>query len=109
MELVDLVGPLWRRRLLALVGVVLCFALVAKTMTKPPGPSGGVAHTRVLFELPKSQLVFPFQEGEDSMIWRSHLLADLMISKESTESIAYAAGVPADELRIQQMTLYDSM
>src|SRR3954447_15717494 len=109
MELVDLIRALWRRRLLAIVGVLASLALAAKAVTKPPGPASGFAHTRVMLELPKSQLVVPFQEGEDSMLWRSHLIADLMTTTETTKAIAQAAHVPADQLRIQQLTLYDSI
>ena len=108
MELVDLARALWRRRLLVAVGVLAALALAVKALTKPPPGSSGMAWTRVMIDTPKSQLASAEQAGMDSLIWRAHLLADLMTTQESTGAIARSAEIAAENLRVQEPQLYDS-
>jgi hypothetical protein len=108
MELVDLARALWRRRVLVAIGVLAALALAGKSLTKPRPPSSGLAWTRVIIDTPKSQLVTPDPDGMDTLIWRAHLLADLLTSQESGDAIARAAGVPPKDLRVQEPLLYAS-
>ena len=108
MELVDLARALWRRRILVAIGLLATLALAGKALTKPRPPASAMAWTRVIIDTPKSQLVTPAPDGMDTLIWRAHLLADLMTSQESTDAIARAAGFDPKDVRVQEPLLYTS-
>jgi uncharacterized protein involved in exopolysaccharide biosynthesis len=109
MELVDLARALWRRRLLVLIGVLASLALAGKALTKPRPPASGLAWTRVMIDTPKSQLITPAPDGMDTLIWRAHLLADLMTTQENTDAVARAAGLDPKDVRVQEPLLYTSI
>jgi hypothetical protein len=109
MELIDLARVLWRRRLLVAIGLLASLALAGKALTKPRPPATGLAWTRVIIDTPKSQLITPDPDGMDTLIWRAHLLADLMTSQENTNAIARAAGLDPKDVRVQEPLLYNSI
>lgn len=98
MDILRILGVLWRRRLLvgigALAAVVLCVLPVGRS-----APSGQ-ALSRVLVDTPTSLLADVGARGSSTAAMRASLLADLMASDQAKAAIARGARLPAGELVI---------
>lgn len=99
MEVLGLLGLLWHRRRLMLVGLLVAIAAaVAVGGTKPA--SSGFARAQVLIDTPKSQLVDSAPAGADTLAWRAKLLAHLATAEPEKRQLAAAVGIRPDELAV---------
>lgn len=101
MELVSILRPLWERRRLVALGVLVAIAagLLASKQASPATVSWD-ASGRVLVDTPDSQLVRPAPKAGETVAMRASLLADLAASDKVTAIIAREAGIPVDQLAV---------
>lgn len=99
MELAIIFRTLWRRRWLALAGVLAVGLAFAFLMAKPR-PQSGLAWTRIVLDTEKSEVIHPDPHGADSLLWRGHLIADLLTTAKNEAAIARRAGIPLSTLDV---------
>jgi len=101
-ELIAILRACWRRKFLILLGIVLA-GYVGFKSAKPP-VYVGVAQNRLILETARSESEEE-DRADDSLTWRTPLFASLVASEPMSSQVARAAGIPADQLRIDLQKL----
>jgi hypothetical protein len=104
MELLLVIRTLWRRRLLVMVGLVLCSALVVVRGPVPRNASQ-VAWARVMLDTTPTQMVAAAPEEAGALPWRARMLTQLMTGKDAAERLAKQAGISPQEVLVTQPQL----
>jgi hypothetical protein len=94
---------LWRRRILAAVGVVVAVGVgfsAGKTV-----PAHGIASTRVLIDTPQSALAVNSAQGMDTLYWRATLLAMLLGSGSGRQRLARTMHVAQSQIAVTDLEL----
>jgi hypothetical protein len=105
MELLLLLRRIWRRRLVAGIGLVLAIAAAA-AIGSPPSGAAAVARTTVVLDTPTSQLAGVAPNGVSSLPWRASLMTHLMGTDATQRQLAAYMHVPAYEVAVMDASLY---
>ena len=106
MELVGILRLLSRRRLLVAIGLVLAIA-AGVYVTTAATKTTGTASARVMVDTARSQLIHGAPRGDDTLTWRSVLLAYLGGTRPLTDRITDEVGIRRKELLVAYPTLED--
>jgi hypothetical protein len=104
MEILSLLDVLWRRRLLVAVGLVAALALGFLAGGGTP-TSFGRAHTRVLLDTTKSQVVENAPYGAETLPWRANLIVHLAGTDAAKRRLADQVAIPVDQLAVVDTAL----
>jgi hypothetical protein len=99
MEVLGLLGVLWRRRLALAVGAIAAVAAAVAVGTAPPS-SYGVGWARIVLDTPESQVVDTKPSGADTLPWRASLLIHLMSSDQERRDLSRRVGIRPEELAV---------
>jgi hypothetical protein len=98
MDIVTILGDLWRLRRYVAVVLVLAVLAAAGVKFMLPSYGVGVSSAQILVDTPSSQVVNVSPTGSDTTGARADLLASLMVDGQLKADIAQRAGVPPSRL-----------
>lgn len=103
MELATFLRLLWRRRLRAVIGLVLS-VLVGMALAKHT-PAYGVATTSVIVDTPRSEIAANSSQGMDTLYWRATLLGMMIGTEPTRHEIASGMHLSEDEINVSDLEL----